>query len=420
MAKAEAAKKPHPKAKPTLIVVPASLIVQWEDEIASMTDQLTVYTYHGDARKRERSCSIDGILSKDHKVFQDGRRVVILTSITTLTLRHGQSAIREYQGSYKSRPKTRSVKSPVLDDCFGLVVIDEAHVLRNRNSQNTHMCQSLNAEFYLLLTATPFFNSLHDFKGYAELILQDGEINVSGPQCDALFKDNQLGTSEHRVLCHPTIIDEFIFGEGVSAQKAGIYMRKILVFCMLRRTIKSRIPFVDGSQIGESIPGLERKIVHCEFNGQEQVVYKQLQKKHRRNLFTKESSDSGTKLRWNNEKLRRLVLLCAWLGFRWIEGSLATDALPAAMRAIKRSTIVPIWQKSITDDTIFNRESSKDIYTEYPDTSPEHRTARLEWLLRGSPKMRAMLPIIRDELLLYGEKSIVWVSWPAEEVYVLA
>ncbi|GAT31236.1 similar to An01g14640 [Aspergillus luchuensis] len=47
-------------------------------------------------------------------------------------------------------------------------------------------------------------------------------------------------------------------------------------------------------------------------------------------------------------------------------------------------------------------------------------TGDLEWLMRGAPKMRAILPIIRDQVFLKQEKSLVWTYFPDEEVYVSA
>lgn len=40
--------------------------------------------------------------------------------------------------------------------------------------------------------------------------------------------------------------------------------------------------------------------------------------------------------------------------------------------------------------------------------------------MRGAPKMRAMLPIIVDQVFLKQEKSLVWTYFPDEEVYVSA
>ncbi|PWY65470.1 hypothetical protein BO83DRAFT_392111 [Aspergillus eucalypticola CBS 122712] len=47
-------------------------------------------------------------------------------------------------------------------------------------------------------------------------------------------------------------------------------------------------------------------------------------------------------------------------------------------------------------------------------------TGGLEWLMRGAPKMRAILPIIGDQVFLEQEKSLVWTYFPDEEVYVSA
>lgn len=48
------------------------------------------------------------------------------------------------------------------------------------------------------------------------------------------------------------------------------------------------------------------------------------------------------------------------------------------------------------------------------------RTTLLENLLGGSPTIRAMLPYLRDQVILHKEKAIIWCMWPVEQVYVAA
>ncbi|KAF5854714.1 hypothetical protein ETB97_000849, partial [Aspergillus alliaceus] len=62
----------------------------------------------------------------------------------------------------------------------------------------------------------------------------------------------------------------------------------------------------------------------------------------------------------------------------------------------------------------------KEFYRSAKATQHDDYTARLEFLLRGSPKMRAMLPIIRDQVIVYSEKAIIWAMYPAEQVYIAA
>ncbi|KAE8309793.1 hypothetical protein BDV41DRAFT_546879 [Aspergillus transmontanensis] len=64
--------------------------------------------------------------------------------------------------------------------------------------------------------------------------------------------------------------------------------------------------------------------------------------------------------------------------------------------------------------------SMKGFYRTAQARLHDKTTARLEFLLRGSPKMRAMLPVIRDQVLLHKEKAIVRTFYPAEQVYVAA
>lgn len=52
------------------------------------------------------------------------------------------------------------------------------------------------------------------------------------------------------------------------------------------------------------------------------------------------------------------------------------------------------------------------------DDEETRPSARLEFLLRGSPKIRAMGALLRDQVLVGKEKALVWVMFPAEQIIV--
>lgn len=173
------------KAKPTLIIVPPGLVYQWVDELHRATSKLKVYIYYGDYRKKSESNAtvIDRRLTRDHELF-DGHasraKCVVITAYQSWALRHGPSAITDWRVS-KLRMKVASARliqdkidpswPGYLGGCFEQVILDEAHLVKNSNSNQACAVAWLDADFHVCLTATPIYNSLEDFSGFLPLLL---------------------------------------------------------------------------------------------------------------------------------------------------------------------------------------------------------------------------------------------------------
>jgi SNF2 family DNA or RNA helicase len=110
----------------SLIIVPASLIYNWENEIKRFTPAMKVISYKGNQRKKATSYfhNFDIILSSYHTIRQD----IDLVS------------------SYK----------------FHYIILDESQVIKNPASMLYKTVSRLNSDFKLVLTGTPVENSLTD------------------------------------------------------------------------------------------------------------------------------------------------------------------------------------------------------------------------------------------------------------------
>ncbi|HLN56252.1 MAG TPA: DEAD/DEAH box helicase [Bacteroidales bacterium] len=110
----------------TLLVVPASLVYNWENEISRFAPGMKVYSYKGIQRRKTNSYfhEFDIILSSYHTVRQD---IEIM------------SAFR-----------------------FHYIILDESQVIKNPASMLYKTFQRLRSEFKLVLTGTPVENSLTD------------------------------------------------------------------------------------------------------------------------------------------------------------------------------------------------------------------------------------------------------------------
>jgi SNF2 family DNA or RNA helicase len=110
----------------SLIIVPASLIYNWENEIKRFVPEMKVCSYKGNQRKKSTSYFefFDIILSSYHTIRQD---IELISSFS-----------------------------------FHYIILDESQVIKNPASMLYRTVTRLKSEFKLVLTGTPVENSLTD------------------------------------------------------------------------------------------------------------------------------------------------------------------------------------------------------------------------------------------------------------------
>ncbi|MDP3002005.1 MAG: DEAD/DEAH box helicase [Bacteroidales bacterium] len=110
----------------SLIIVPASLIYNWENEIKRFVPEMMVYSYKGNQRKKSTSYfqNFDIILSSYHTIRQD---IDLISSFS-----------------------------------FHYIILDESQVIKNPASMLYKTVTMLISDFKLVLTGTPVENSLTD------------------------------------------------------------------------------------------------------------------------------------------------------------------------------------------------------------------------------------------------------------------
>jgi SNF2 family DNA or RNA helicase len=127
-----------------LVLVPPSLIEQWQGEM-------------------RRKFSLE-LISHDDPVFRA----------------HGKSAWNDFDLVIASlhTAKREPHRSAILARKWDLVIVDEAHHLRNRNTQAWRLVAELQRQFALLLTATPVQNNLEELFNLVTL-LEPGLLRTS-------------------------------------------------------------------------------------------------------------------------------------------------------------------------------------------------------------------------------------------------
>jgi SNF2 family DNA or RNA helicase len=110
----------------SIIIVPASLIYNWENEIKRFVPEMKVYSYKGNQRKKSTSYfqNFDIILSSYHTVRQDIELISLFS--------------------------------------FHYIILDESQVIKNPASMLYKTVTRLKSDFKLVLTGTPVENSLTD------------------------------------------------------------------------------------------------------------------------------------------------------------------------------------------------------------------------------------------------------------------
>ncbi|XP_041714879.1 helicase-like transcription factor [Coregonus clupeaformis] len=122
-----------PAARATLIICPVSVLSNWLDQLEQHVRadvKLNVYLYYGSERNRDTH-----FLSSQH---------VVLTTYNVLAADHSGSA------------------SPLHAVSWLRVVLDEGHVIRNPNAQQSKAVLNLNTQRRWILSGTPIQNNLRD------------------------------------------------------------------------------------------------------------------------------------------------------------------------------------------------------------------------------------------------------------------
>jgi len=118
-----------------LVLTPASLVGQWQEELETKFDVACATTH-------------DALLRRDPERFWKQKRLIASLALA----RRGEHAAQ------------------ILNRNFDLVIVDEAHHLRDRTSQSYKLVDALNKRFVLLLSATPVQNDLTELYNLLTLL----------------------------------------------------------------------------------------------------------------------------------------------------------------------------------------------------------------------------------------------------------
>ncbi|PYH43846.1 DEAD/DEAH box helicase [Aspergillus saccharolyticus JOP 1030-1] len=131
----------------TLVIAPTSLLAQWESEAlkASQPGTLKVLMYYG----TEKNVNLRDLCAAGNAAAPN----VIITSygVVLAEHRHHASTVLSHMGS-----------GGLFSLDFFRIIIDEAHMIKNRQSKSAKACYDLSATHRWVLTGTPIVNRLED------------------------------------------------------------------------------------------------------------------------------------------------------------------------------------------------------------------------------------------------------------------
>jgi SNF2 family DNA or RNA helicase len=157
-----------------LLIVPASLVVQWRKEIHRWAPELRVSTVYGAATERTWQWA--------------ARADIYLTSYETLR-----------------SDCTSNSQSPPRRRVWDVLILDEAQKIKNRNTEISRKCKLIHRRRAWALTGTPLENHEDDLASIVEFVtpVNEGETPPRfkpGPELRQKHKSLQLRRKKHDVL----------------------------------------------------------------------------------------------------------------------------------------------------------------------------------------------------------------------------
>jgi DNA repair protein RAD5 len=237
----------------TLVVAPLSLIAQWEEELASKTD-LSHLVYY-DSTKKATGGSAFACVD------------VVVTTYGSI------------QSEFVSWSRAGSVEPgqchPLLKFCWGRIILDEAHGIKNPRTVVSKACCMLTAKSRWCVTGTPIQNSLSDVYGLLKFLRHE-------PWCEPAFWRSSIADaissgvstfarSSSRIVNEKGGMNESSPRELAAGASAAFgRVRRVLAPIMLRRTKNTLAE--DGTPI-LTLPPIDFSIVHVTLSPPERQFY---------------------------------------------------------------------------------------------------------------------------------------------------
>ncbi len=221
--------KPQATARPSLVVVPRSLVFNWIEEAGRFTPKLRVLNYTG----LDRGAALDQLNKVDLVVTTYG------------TLRRDVAKLREIE--------------------FDYAILDEAQAVKNAASQANKACRLLRARRRLAMTGTPLENHVGEIWSLFEF-LNPGMLGRS-PKLHELFSAGRRSRPQNGDAR----------ADDQRSESLALLSQALRPF-LLRRTKR---------QVLTELPPKTEQTLYCELDAGERKLYDELREHYRQTLLAR-------------------------------------------------------------------------------------------------------------------------------------
>lgn len=249
--------------RPNLVVAPTVAIMQWKNEIAQHAgDSLKVGVFHG----ANRSADVDELMEND----------VILTTYAVL-----ESVYRKQQYGFKRKGQTVKEKSALHQIEFYRVILDEAHNIKDRQSNTAKAANVLRTQKRWCLSGTPLQNRIGEMYSLIKFLNIEPFGHYFCTKCPCRSHNWAFSDWRHCDYCghvpmqHTNFFNHFMLKNiqkhGISGDGLASFgnIQSLLKNIMLRRTKVER-----ADDLG--LPPRVEEIRRDFFNEEEKDLYQSL------------------------------------------------------------------------------------------------------------------------------------------------
>lgn len=262
---------------PSLVVAPTVALMQWKNEIEQHTKgQLKIYIYHGASKATN---------IKDLKDYD-----VVLTTYAVL-----ESVFRKQNYGFKRKNGLFKQPSVLHNIDFYRVILDEAHNIKDRQSNTARAVNSLKTQKRWCLSGTPLQNRIGEMYSLIRFLNINPFTKYFCTKCDCASKDWKFSDRMHCDHCNHVIMQHTNFFNHFmlkNIQKFGVEgpglesfknIQTLLKNIMLRRT---KVERADDLGLPPRIVTVRRDF----FNEEEKDLYRSLYSdiKRKYNSFVEE------------------------------------------------------------------------------------------------------------------------------------
>lgn len=240
---------------PHLIIVPTSVMLNWEMEFKKFAPGFKVLTYYGSPQERARKRKGWNKVDSFH---------VCITSYQLVV--HDHSSFKRKKWRY--------------------MILDEAHNIKNFRSARWKALLNFNTENRLLLTGTPLQNNLMELWSLLYFLMPSSKMDQMMPDGFANFEDFQqwFGKPVDKILEKTTtgdIIDDNVTNQlDKDTRDTVARLHQVLRPYLLRRLKKD---------VEKQMPGKYEHIVYCRLSKRQRYLYDDFMSRAK----TKETLASG-------------------------------------------------------------------------------------------------------------------------------